>query len=420
MRPRCLWPKTGAEAEETWPFSCGGVVPTSREPIVPPSCDPRPAGWTAISSPTKAIAAPSDARVDFGSWYGDGVAWTGREVLAMATLIRSPSGSTDYTYEAAPVAYAPSSDTWRAIPKPPGHRERTVWTGTLWLYLLDRSGTVDGYAFDPKTEVWATIPRAPLAAREAPAMAWATATKELIIWGGYVPYADPARVPASVTHVHADGAAYDPATGRWRTIAKSPLPGGWFVRAAWDGERLVLAQPANSVGVDDGGGELCDFPRAGSAAYDPSTDTWSPICEPPYSRRIARFAAPIADGQTVFFGGWGGSCFDGDGPPDFGDGVIFDSRTGMWATIPEGARLGMGPDHGGVPPMIWTANGKLYQYWGVGDSLVPEGGTVFDPITRAWSPLPFRMRYAAYDTLHVWTGCELIALTLDGGWRFTP
>jgi hypothetical protein len=32
---------------------------------------------------------------------------------------------------------------------------------------------------------------------------------------------------------HGDGAAYTPATNRWRTLPRAPLRGAWFFRSSW-------------------------------------------------------------------------------------------------------------------------------------------------------------------------------------------
>ena len=67
---------------------------------------------------------------------------------------------------------------------------------------------------------WTRIPRAPIAPRSEYAAVWTG--KEMIVWGsslaaGYVPGLD------GVNYGHNEGFAYDPATGRWSTLPASPL-----------------------------------------------------------------------------------------------------------------------------------------------------------------------------------------------------
>ena len=77
------------------------------------------------------------------------------------------------------------------------------------------------------------------------------------MWGGESSDSGPAL---------GDGAAFDPVTNSWRSIAASPLTPRGFHVAAWTGEEMLI------VG---GNGE-----RDG-AAYNPATDSWRPIEESP-------------------------------------------------------------------------------------------------------------------------------------------
>jgi hypothetical protein len=93
---------------------------------------------------------------------------------------------------------------------------------------------------------WEVIPVAPLSPRKLPSVVWTG--DEFIVWGG----------SDGNPHPLADGAAYDPATRTWRTIAPTTRahPGA---NAVWAGDRLVV------LAGDSGD------------AYDPVTDSWSPL-----------------------------------------------------------------------------------------------------------------------------------------------
>jgi hypothetical protein len=122
---------------------------------------------------------------------------------------------------------------------------------------------------------------APIGGREAAASVW-TGT-ELLVWGG----SDPA--------VLADGAAYDPTTNTWRTIAPSPLSARARATAVWTGhEMLVWGGSPTASGVSG----LLD-----GAAYDPGTDTWRSIAPAPTGTDRAWGRAAVVGDHVVIAGG---------------------------------------------------------------------------------------------------------------------
>jgi hypothetical protein len=132
-------------------------------------------------------------------------------------------------------------------------REFLIWGGTD-LNTYPYEGFVDGAAFDPVTGRWRTLPPAPIEGR-APMSVWTG--KELIVWG----------TTARVTPRPRDGAAYDPATNTWRRIADAPieLTDG---TAVWTGEEMIV------FGAALHGGNASETETAIGAAYDPVQDTW--------------------------------------------------------------------------------------------------------------------------------------------------
>lgn len=98
----------------------------------------------------------------------------------------------------------------------------------------------------PSLGTWTTLPESPLSPRKTPSVVW-TGT-EFIVWGG----------SDGNPHGLSDGAAFDPATGHWRTIAPTSAahPGA---NAVWAGDRMVV------------------LAGLGGQAYDPVTDTWSAL-----------------------------------------------------------------------------------------------------------------------------------------------
>lgn len=172
--------------------------------------------------------------------------WTGREMVVWGGVDRR--GGRELADGAA---YDPAADRWRTIAPSPlagrddpaagwSGKELLVWGGnTLGSGLLD-----DGAAYDPAADRWRALPHAPLPARTGSAAVWSG--RELLVWGGIgLPGADSGpldRVVERRTELApaADGAAYDPATDRWRALEPVTLLGRGYPVAAWDGQGMVV------------------------------------------------------------------------------------------------------------------------------------------------------------------------------------
>jgi N-acetylneuraminic acid mutarotase len=137
----------------------------------------------------------SDVRYSF---RGTAV-WDGREILVTGA---GPKGQSAFSYN-------PRTNRWRKLAPLPAPRPggTAVWTGKqLFVWggsnLRGTAQLADGVAYDPKTDRWSTISRAPLRARYGPAVEWTG--QELIVWGGGIP-----RKVGAPTFVR-DGAAFTP------------------------------------------------------------------------------------------------------------------------------------------------------------------------------------------------------------------
>ncbi|MEO7397136.1 MAG: hypothetical protein ABIW84_01075 [Ilumatobacteraceae bacterium] len=132
----------------------------------------------------------------------------------------------------------------------------TVWTGTemiVWGGLPD-GRRAEVAAFNLANGTWRIIAPAPISPRRIPAAVW-TGT-EMILWGGFI--ADDSRVY--------DGAAYNPATDTWRLLPPIPFSIGGGINIlsmVWTGDEAVVVGGATA------------------AAYDPVTNSWSRLADPP-------------------------------------------------------------------------------------------------------------------------------------------
>jgi hypothetical protein len=226
--------------------------------------------------------------------------WTGREMVVL-------------TADGKWAAYSPQQDAWRLLPSFPLQgrlRPALVWTGTEVLVWGGCAATVpqcddqasgadeldDGAAYNPATDRWRPISRSPLAPRDRPEAVWTG--QEMLVWGGVVPPGQGGSY----------GAAYDPASDTWRPLADGPLSARSNHTAVWTGRRMLAW-----------GGELAghgDQFLADGAAYDPATDAWNPLPAAPLAARDRHVAVWTGTEMVI----WGGCC-DGDAP--MGSGAAF-------------------------------------------------------------------------------------------------
>jgi hypothetical protein len=183
-----------------------------------------------------------------------------------------------------------------------------VWTGheAIWWGGPDQGDTPWGAAYDPGSDTWRTIAASPLRMRTDAAVVWTG--EEMIVWGGH---------PAPFEPYEEIGAAYDPQTDTWRTIAAAPIQSRGDVAAVWTGSEMIVA-----------GGERVDGPPVcaadapcpalpsarvmrDGAAYDPRSDTWRTISSAP-GPLVDRVAVTWTGDEMWFFGGLVGWAYEPD------------------------------------------------------------------------------------------------------------
>ena len=173
-------------------------------------------------------------------------AWTGREMVVWSGI--DPAAGHEHDDGAA---YDPAADRWRTIATSPltGRNDpAAVWTGRellVWGGNTVGSGLFDdGAAYDPAADRWRPVPTPPLSARTAPAAVWSG--RELLVWGGIgLPEEGSGPLDRIIERRTllapiGDGAAYDPATDRWRPLEPVSLLGRGLPIAVWDGQGMII------------------------------------------------------------------------------------------------------------------------------------------------------------------------------------
>jgi hypothetical protein len=313
-----------------------------------------PVGRSAYRSLAPVVSALAGSwsvlpRAPAGPLTSRAAAWTGRELIVLGRAGSRPTA----------LSYAPGRNAWRRLPAPPG-LGRVVWTGSE---LLVWGSTLTAYS--PSSGRWTSRPRPPIAGSPQ-TVAWTG--RELVGWTVY------------------GGAAYRPATHRWRRLPPALLAG----TSAWTGHELIVVSGARA------------------AAFSPASG-W---------RRLAHLPAPRGGASVV----WDGrELLVVGGETARSVGFAYDPATDSWRRLApmESGRAGA--------TAVWTGTRLLL--WGgetgrPGSFSIPPHGLAYDPQTDRWSPLPQAPLRGRPDPVGVWTGRSFVVWGGDpnfaDGAAFTP
>ncbi|MGP3963824.1 Kelch repeat-containing protein [Nonomuraea sp. 3N208] len=331
----------------------------------------------AVRSPRVIAPAPIKGRV------GHRALWTGTEMLVWAGLTRE-----DQAIQVRAVtdgaAYDPASDSWRRIADMPlSGREgmAAAWTGQSVLCWGGRAIGEreqlfgDGAAYDPQTNRWTSLAEAPIGARTGAAAAWTG--REMVVWAGQ----------GESTETHAkDGAAHDPATGSWRPIPPAPLPDFYEHAVVWTGQELVAFVGAFGD----------DRPAVIAAAYDPARGSWRKLPAAPVARGSG---TPVWDGRRILLLATGPDMITGGEVNPFPTPLApigaYVPDTDSWTMLTRAPAI-----HNGS--FTWT--GRAAAFWN-GD---PTGGLAYIADQDRWVRLPAHDGSLRESPSSVWTGTELI------------
>ena len=295
----------------------------------------------------------------------------------------------------------------------------TAWTGrelVVWGGIGDDLVVhADGAAYDPHSERWRALPPAPQRQFLEEGNGSAVWTgQELLIWGGMTPVSGTRRVGSLR---RGDGLAYDPATRSWRRLASPPRQLQPLARpATWTGRELLVVD-ADADHQLAGGGL-----RGG--AYDPRTGRWRLLAASP------RLSAGWLLDRTVLWAGTRLLVWSFWSRPTAASRATFNAEldgADLWAYDPAADHWTvLRSPSAQVRPLLaraslaWTGQEVLaVQHNSVIQPDRALFGGRYDPDRDRWTPIatpPRRVTFRSPTAL-VWTGAALVA---DGADAYDP
>jgi hypothetical protein len=255
------------------------------------------------------------------------------------------------------------------------------------------------------------VPANPVVGRAGTATAWAG--RELIVWGGMT--VDRGAANGGNLRLHADGAAYDLDSGRWRALPPGPeaqvlLGDG---DAIWTGRELLIwggTTPADPAGDNR-------MQRHGDGlAYDPARRAWRRLPTPPIPLNQLQAHAEWTGRELLVVNSGTDKAVAGGGIR----GVAYDPLANRWRLLAPSPRLSAGYLMGrrvlwaGTRLLVWSYWSRSVAHRGRLD-VEPEGADVwaYDPASDRWTVLPppsARMRPLLVRAVLAWTGKEVLAV----------
>ncbi|MGZ4363012.1 MAG: hypothetical protein ACXVFF_12150 [Gaiellaceae bacterium] len=236
---------------------------------------------------------------------------------------------------------------------------------------------------------WQSLPKAPIAGRIGAGVVWTG--KKMIVWGGYARSENAGQA--------ADGAAYDPATRTWRTIAPSPagVQGDGGAGVVWTGDAMVVWASSSPDGP------------VGAAVYNPRTNTWRRLPAGPLGIREG-YASVWTGKELLVIGGYRG---DGEATPIA---AAVNPRPGVWRLLPAFDHVTF---FGGPNGAVWNG----HEAFVAGNlSLCPERGSACDktrPILVAYNPATDTVREIKLPAYSTDFGADTAASLKPIGWTGT-
>lgn len=341
MSSRSLATVAGAVAVLLAAGGCGGTkgaasLPSASPTAIAPASTPPPVAgeWHEIAeSPLSARAAAT-------------AAWTGEEVLVFGGHDRAcehsqcAPDSDDVLRDGA--AYDPARDSWRRIapaPVPVSYADTALAGDTLYVRVPAPAGpTVEPgptrwFAYDIPADSWAEI--------------WPGPESSSPVAVGGLLFADRWSRDGG-----APFAAYDEEHDRWTDLPDDGLGPDLTRTGLGDSESLY------SVAYEGDGAE--DDTRAGLASYDPASETWTRLPDPP----IGAVPRVVSGGRLI--------------DPEGEYSAAYDPVARAWTVSPGQPALALGAGR----------NQNAFQQRLVGAAVVASPNLLLDSRTMTWTALP--------------------------------
>jgi len=226
---------------------------------------------------------------------GSYAVWTGKVMVAWGFFGHGRGGHGGGTLAAA--TYNPAANSWTTGTVAPAQaptfgdafwtgKEMIVWGSSFAAGYVPglegvNYGHNEGFAYNPATGKWSTLPASPLGQAGRNLMLAVWTGRYLVVGGG-----------DSATGLHKDAAAYNPATNSWMRLPDAPVgfEGNGTAPDIWTGASVITIEDA--------------LPGGRPLSLDLTTRSWSPGPKAPVPGR--RQAHELWTGSEVL--AWGGGA----------------------------------------------------------------------------------------------------------------
>lgn len=334
-----------------------------------------PKGWTTMAP----LPAGVNGRAGYAAGFRDGTMY-----------LAGGSGPTVSTV----LAYDLALDTWSVKAACPflnmealnvnailGYPDRI---GTVWIddgFVSVNFVTGEAASYSVATDTWTSLSAPPLSSRTRARLAYVSATREVVIWGGIS--------GGALT----DGAAYSLQEGTWRTLPAAPIGGA---------TTALFAEGARLRGVSGGG-----TPSEVTMSHDLVAGTFT---SPEFSFIVPSYVSVPISGTKVAM--WGGRERSGTIYTS-SDKIAFRTvAADDWTNVVVPTSVLTAPKREGLA--AWWEGDRICG-WG-GASFVANSrsgndhgtGACYDVVSTDWTQLPSGGPTARTGVTAVWTGKEAI------------